>query len=363
LKRLTSFPTPSEAKADSVQRAKNNKKLHCGELIGSPLFAYFRLQINRYLIKTEKVTKVNNILPEGRLIDTPENIRNIEFLKRADKDFPPQIIIEARAVLCDTEHNLHVDLNGLKGIIPREECILTDTPSNKEIAVISRVNKPVMFMPTEFFLLENGERAVLLSRKKAQEFARENYIDLLENGEVIDATVTRLESFGAFCDIGAGVSALLPIDNISVSRIPHPQARFKNGSRIKVIVRSRDEYGRLVLSHKELLGTWEENADRFSVGETVPGIVRSVEDYGIFVELTPNLAGLAEFESGISNGDNASVYIKSINKSRMKIKLVIVDCFSSDYPPEEPKYFIDSGKITHWLYSPIGCDKKIETFF
>lgn len=306
---------------------------------------------------------MSTILPEGRLIDTPENIQNIEFLKRADKDLPPQVIIEARAVLCDTEHNLHIDLNGLKGIIPRNECLLNDTQSNKEIAVISRVNKPVMFIPTAYTALESGERAVLLSRKRAQQFARESYIDLLESGDIIEATVTRLESFGAFCDIGAGVSALLPIDNISVSRIPHPSARFRNGDRIKVIVKSRDEYGRLVLSHKELLGTWEENAALFSPGETVPGIVRSVEKYGIFIELTPNLAGLAEYADGISNGDSASVYIKSINPSRMKIKLVIVDCFTSDYPPEEPKYFIESGKITRWLYSPYDCDKIIETFF
>lgn len=306
---------------------------------------------------------MNIFLPEGRLAYTPENIQNIEFLKRTDKQAPPKAIMEARAVLCDAGHNLHVDLNGLKGIIPREECILNDTPSNKEIAVISRVNKPVMFIPTEYITLEDGERAVLLSRKKAQQFVRESYIDLLENGEIIEATVTRIESFGAFCDIGAGISALLPIDNISVSRIPHPGARFSNGDKIKAIVKSRDEYGRIVLSHKELLGTWEENAALFSPSETVPGIVRSVEEYGIFIELTPNLAGLAEFENGVSNGQHASVYIKSINPNKMKIKLVIVDCFASDYPPTAPKYFIESGKITHWVYSPLNCDKKIETFF
>ena len=42
-----------------------------------------------------------------------------------------------------------------------------------------------------------------------------------------------------------------------------------------------------------MLGTWAENAALFSPGQTVTGVVRSVEDYGIFVELTPNLAGLA----------------------------------------------------------------------
>ena len=51
------------------------------------------------------------------------------------------------------------------------------------------------------------------------------------------------------------------------------------------------ENNRICLSQRELLGTWEENAALFSQGETVAGVVRSVESYGIFVELTPNLAG------------------------------------------------------------------------
>lgn len=115
--------------------------------------------------------------------------------------------------------------------------------------------------------------------------------------------------------------------------------------------------GRLTLSHRELLGTWEENSAAFKAGETVPGIVRSVEKYGVFVELTPNLAGLAEYCEGVKDGDHASVYIKSILPQRMKIKLVIVDSFSADYPPAPIRYFTDSRHIDSWVYSPAGCEK------
>jgi secreted PhoX family phosphatase len=51
---------------------------------------------------------------------------------------------------------------------------------------------------------------------------------------------------------------------------------------------------RISLTHRELLGTWLENASRFAPGETVSGIVRGNEDYGIFVELAPNLSGLTD---------------------------------------------------------------------
>ena len=90
-----------------------------------------------------------------------------------------------------------------------------------------------------------------------------------KTGDIIDAKVTHLESFGAFCDIGCGNIALLPIDAISVSRISHPKDRFTVGDSIKVIIKSIAEDGKITLSHKELLGTWEENAAMFAPGQTV----------------------------------------------------------------------------------------------
>lgn len=50
----------------------------------------------------------------------------------------------------------------------------------------------------------------------------------------------------------------------------------------------------------------------FSTGETVGGIVRSIEPYGIFIELAPNLAGLAEPRENVRVGQAASVYIKAL---------------------------------------------------
>ena len=69
------------------------------------------------------------------------------------------------------------------------------------------------------------------------------------------------------------------------------------------------------------MGSWEENADLFTPGETVTGVIRSIEDYGVFVELMPNLAGLAEIDDNLFEGQSVAVYIKSIIKQKMKIKL------------------------------------------
>ncbi|MDE7301694.1 MAG: 30S ribosomal protein S1, partial [Oscillospiraceae bacterium] len=121
--------------------------------------------------------------------------------------------------------------------------------------------------------------------------------------------------------------------------------------------------GRVWLSHKELLGTWEENAARFNYGETVSGIIRSVEDYGIFVELAPNLAGLAEPKEGVSVGQNASVYIKALIPEKMKVKLIIVDVFSGAHIHRPPEYFITEGRLSYWKYSPDQSAKIIESRF
>lgn len=302
-------------------------------------------------------------LPEGIGFLTAENKRILSNFHLLREAFYNETVLEARAVLCDRAHNLHVDLGEVRGFIPREECALGISEGTvRDIAVISRVNKPVSFKILGFQDDENGARTAILSRRAVQADCRAQYLEKLHPGDVIDACITRLEPFGAFCDVGAGVPALLPIDSISVSRIPHPRVRFTVGQQIRAILKGIDANGRITLSHKELLGTWEENAARFRAGETVPGVVRSIEKYGIFVELAPNLAGLAEYTPGVQEGDCASVYIKSINPERMKIKLILVDHF----PPTETQNgytYPDAEHIDVWKYSPEGAAKCIETVF
>ena len=301
---------------------------------------------------------------ENCLMNTQENKAALSSKASLKEAFLNGKTLEARAVMCDKEHNLHVDLGVMKGIIPREEgAIGIDDGSVRDIAIISRVNKPVMFKIIGFEKNESGETYAVLSRKAVQKECMEEYISKLTPGCIIDAVVTHMETFGVFADIGAGISALMPIDSISVSRIPHPSARFYAGQRIKAVVKSIDDSGRITLSYKELLGTWEENASRFAAGETVPGIVRSVERYGIFVELRPNLAGLAEYVPGVAPGQHASVYIKNLIPERMKVKLIIVDSFDAQYPNDAPEYFVDGDFIDRWVYSPDCCEKRIETVF
>lgn len=305
---------------------------------------------------------MNNYQPEGKLIFTAQNRNYIKSIPSLLEAQAKDIILEARATICDNEHNLIVDLPCIKGVIPRAEgAIGIDDGSTRDIALISRVNKPVCFKVLGLGNF-NGEEVIFLSRKKAQEECIYSYISNLKNGQIIPARVTHLEQFGCFVDIACGIASLIPIDAISVSRIAHPSDRFFTGQDIYVIIKSIQN-SRVFLSHKELLGTWEENISNFNVGETVSGIVRSVESYGIFIELAPNLAGLAEPRENVNVGQSASVFIKAIIPERMKVKLVIVDVFDSFYSPLSFDYYIKEGIISHWIYSVENADKHIETVF
>lgn len=306
---------------------------------------------------------MSEYLPEGKLISELENINILKSARLLNEAQKSEKILEARAGLCDANHNLIVDLGSMKGIIPREEgAIGIREGSVRDIAVISRVNRPVCFIVTEIREDNEGKPFAILSREKAQRKCLENYVSKLICGDVVNARITHLENFGAFADIGCGIVALMPIDTISISRIEHPRERFVNGMDIKGVIKSI-ENGRIGLSHKELLGTWQENADRFHAGETVSGIIRSVENYGAFVELAPNLAGLAESKEGVRTGQQASVYIKSIIPEKMKIKLIIIDTFDYTYNPQKPEYFCNERHIDSFLYSPLECSKRVESVF
>ncbi len=306
----------------------------------------------------------SGFLPEGSLLHTARNRRALSSVFGLQEAMQTGQILEGRVTLCDAAHDLHVDLGCMKGIIPRMEGAAgIEEGTVRDIALISRVGKSVAFRVTGFETDESGNTHALLSRRSVQADCIRSMVQTLESGDVIGARVTHMEPFGVFADIGAGLSALLPIDSISVSRIPHPSVRFVTGQEIRAVVRNVDDAGRVTLTHKELLGTWEQNAEEFRAGQTVPGIVRSVERYGIFVELTPNLAGLAEYVSGVQPGQCAGVYIKSILPERMKLKLIVVDTFPQDSAPGAIRYFTDCTHMDRWVYSPECCDKVVETVF
>ena len=315
----------------------------------------------------------NLFKPEGMLIRDAENREYISSLAGLQRAMNEDKILEATVLLCDSNMRLHIDLYGIRGIIEKQEAMLCREGEDvKDIAVITRVGKPVCFKVIGFEN-EGGRTVAILSRREAQKQCFLEYLSDLAAGDIVPARVTHLDSFGAFMDVGCGISSLLTVDSISVSRISHPSDRLSVGDTVYTVVKSIDrENGRIFVSMRELLGTWSENAANFEVGQTVVGIVRSIESYGVFIELAPNLAGLAEIREGTNDqsiaivGEYVAVYIKSIIPDKMKIKLVLIDSYRGTLPEKSMRYYVDCKSTDHidrWRYSPLGATKLIESVF
>ena len=228
---------------------------------------------------------------------------------------------------CDSNYNLHIDFgNNVTGIIPREEVEainIDETGFPKPNICMSKVNQYVQFKVKDI----DEKDKYILSRKAVGREALKWVRDELQEGQIVNGIVKSIRPYGVFIEIGGGVVGLLHIEDISVARIKSPLERLKIGQKANFVVKSIDRGNdRILLSYKELLGTWEDNIKSFEEGSTVLGVAREIEKSknGIFVELTPNLVGLAEYKEGIEYGQNVSVYIKRIIPDKKKVKLIIV---------------------------------------
>lgn len=238
-----------------------------------------------------------------------------------------QEILEAKVINCDENYNLYVKFDDNKmGIINRNE-IETNTSENietyKKNVSTSKVNKYVQFKVKGI----DDSNNYILSRKDVEKEALSWIKDEVTEGNVLKGIVKSIQPYGAFVEIGGGVVGLLHIEDISVARIKTPKERIRIGQKINVMVKSIDKSeNKIILTYKELLGSWEDNVKDIKEGTTIIGKAREVEKEknGIFIELKPNLVGLAEYKDGIEYGQNVNVYVKKIIPEKKKIKLIIV---------------------------------------
>lgn len=149
----------------------------------------------------------------------------------------------------------------------------------------------------------------------------------LKEGMIVTGNVASIQPYGAFIRMNDGHVGLLHIENISVSRIRNPAERFEIGQKVNVMVKSIDnDTNRITFSQKELLGTWEENIEDLQEKTIVKGIVRDTDKYknGIFIEIKPNLVGLADYKDNMNYGQEVDVFVKKIIPEKKKIKLSFI---------------------------------------
>ena len=287
-------------------------------------------------------------LPEGMAESYPPH-QPLSALQEAKENHS---ILTGTAMRCDRFRDLHVRFGGYEGIIPQSEAVHPEiSGAHRDISIFSLVGRSISFTATGISIDEAGRPKITLSRRAAQQQAIDWLFAHAEIGCILPARVTHLADFGAFVDLGCGVISLVPLENLSIARAEHPSQRLHVDENILVLVTGMDrKKSRFYLSHKELLGTWLQNAADFAPGDTVTGIVRAIQDYGIFVELSPNLSGLAQWTPNLTVGDAVSVNIRCIRPESRRIKLQIIQKLGKAPEPLPPKYFITDGIVKDWTY-------------
>ena len=225
--------------------------------------------------------------PEGWNYNTNVLTRDVIYNAIDNKD-----VLQGIVKSCDENYNLHVSLgNGIDAVMPRNEIEAINAEKDgcpRESLCTGKVNKFVQFRVKE--MNESGD--IIISRKDVQEDALNWIKNDLQVGQKIQGIVKNIKPYGVFIEIGGGVVGLAHIEDLSIARIKSPAERVKIGQKIDVLVKSIDRNnGKVILTYKELLGTWEENVQNFKEKTQVKGIVRETEknNNGIFIELTPNL--------------------------------------------------------------------------
>lgn len=292
---------------------------------------------------------------------------SLKFINNSIKN---RAILEYVVSSCDSNNTLTLNLGkNIVGKIKFDELEYhIDNKDTKAISAVSKVGKYIRFIPTSIEKVDDTYY-VECSRKEAQKECYENYISKLMTGDIIDACIIKVMNYGAFCDIGCGIVALLPTNDISVTHTINPQVLLKNIHRLKTVVKSIDENSRIQLSHKELLGSWSEEASKFNEGDIISGTVLSIEEYGVFVKISQNLSALAEItDLDIQCGDLVSVKITSIKPETMKVKLVIIQKISDDIETIQSlnqgfSYYIKEGHINSWNYSTETAKRQIVSNF
>ncbi|HEY8280479.1 MAG TPA: 30S ribosomal protein S1 [Bdellovibrionota bacterium] len=138
---------------------------------------------------------------------------------------------------------------------------------------------------------------IVLSRKalllKEREKLREETLEQLQEGMVVQGVVKNITDYGAFIDLG-GMDGLLHITDMSWGRIKHPSELFQVGDEVTVKVLKYDkEKERVSLGLKQVQeNPWDKVPEKYHVGDKVKGKVVSIKDYGAFIELEDGVEGL-----------------------------------------------------------------------
>jgi small subunit ribosomal protein S1 len=230
--------------------------------------------------------RVENALGEAVL--SRDKARREESWGKLEKAFNSNEKVQG-VIFNQVKGGFTVDLDGAVAFLPR---------SQVDIRPIRDVS-PLMNQPQPFQILKMDRRRgnIVVSRRTVLEETRaeqrQELVQNLEEGQVIDGVVKNITDYGAFVDLG-GIDGLLHVTDIAWRRVNHPTEMLNIGQQVRVkIIKINHETHRISLGMKQLQDDpWQGIEAKFPVGARFTGRVTNITDYGAFVELEPGIEGL-----------------------------------------------------------------------
>src|SRR5437899_11948043 len=224
----------------------------------------------------------------GEAVLSRDKARREESWGRLEKAFQANEKVQG-LIFNQVKGGFTVDLDGAVAFLPR---------SQVDIRPIRDVN-PLMNVPHPFQILKLDRRRgnIYVSRRTVLEETRaeqrQELVQNLEEGQVIDGVVKNITDYGAFVDLG-GIDGLLHVTDIAWRRVNHPTEVLSIGQTVKVkIIKINHETHRISLGMKQLLDDpWQGIEAKYPLNARFTGRVTNITDYGAFVELEPGIEGL-----------------------------------------------------------------------
>ena len=228
-----------------------------------------------------------------------------------------------------------VDLGGAVAFLPG---------SQVDVRPIRDVT-PIMNTPQPFHILKMDRTRgnIVVSRRavleESRQEARDDLLDTLKEGSVLQGVVKNITDYGAFVDLG-GVDGLLHVTDISWKRVNHPSEVLHVGQNVDVqVIRFNEETQRISLGMKQLeADPWDGIEQRYQVGQKLTGRVSNIADYGAFVELEEGIEGLVHVSEMswtkknihpgkiVSTSQEVEVIVLDIDSEKRRISLGIKQC-------------------------------------
>lgn len=303
---------------------------------------------------------------EGAVYNTSENKKFLNALSQGcDINYGVYIEGESTAYV---NGSLLLCFGNNVGVIPDSEMALFDN-AKTGVCLVGKIVGFYVVSKEE----NDGITTYNLSRKAQQKMYHSGVIAKLKATDIIDAKVLSVQDKYAFVDIGYGVHSVIQNVDASVVYLPSLKSFFEVGENVKVIVKRAvtEDNMRLYVSHKELLGTWEQNIalleESGGIMNPRKGVVAAVHSFGVFIMLAQNLVALTTDEgvalSNLSVNEKVSVVVKNVNDSLGRIKVYLLHSTGRLSDHIEKKYFLDYDYAANdYIWHYYGNVEK-ETFF